>query len=151
MASSAISLNLASSSAAYTLKVKYLHGTNIPSDFTTLYFASMRILNEYYGGGADDDGCEIYGKGDWIANNLGWMQNLGSRSIFNYTSLYSQIYQDNYTIDFAYSPKFNWDTSSPWVSKNFTYGHPNIIHVGTPLKSTAPSSSPSSGKRIIRH
>ncbi len=146
--SSALRFTTGQPSAAYTLKVKYLHGTNVPSDFTDLYFASMRILSEYYSGGADDDGCEIYGKGDWIQNNFGWLQNLGSQNIFSYTALYSAVYQDTYTLDFAYSPKFDWNANAPWVQKNFTYGHPAMIRVSTPI--AAPSSTPRRS-RIIRH
>lgn len=137
------------SAYAYTLQVKYLHGTNIPTDFTNLYFTSMRILNEYYGGGAEDDNCEIYGKGDWIQNNLWWMQKLGSQSVVNYTSLYSPMYQDYYTIDFAYSPKFDWDSNGPWISKNFTYGNPAMIRINNSVKSVSPSKS--GPIRVIRH
>ena len=147
--SSTLSRALTGSDYAYTLQVKYLHGTDVPTDFTSLYFTSMRILNEYYSGGADDDNCEIYGKGDWIQNNLWWMQKLGSQSVFNYTSLYSPMYQDNYTIDFAYSPKFDWNANGPWVSLNFTYGNPTIIRINNSLKSVG--SARSGAIRIIRH
>jgi hypothetical protein len=146
--SSSLGLSLGSSSAIYTLKVKYLHGTNIPTDFTNLYFATMRILSEYYTGGADDDGCEIYGKGDWIQNNFGWIQGLGSRSIFNYTGLYTTMYEDTYTVDFAYSPKFDWNANGPWIAKNFTYGHPSVIQAAPAIQ--APAKSSATKRMIIR-
>ena len=130
------------------MQVKYLHGTNIPTDFTSLYFASMRVLSEYYSGGADEDGCVIYGKGDWIEANLGWMQDLGGRSISDYTVLYTPVYEDNYMVDFAYSPKFDWNGNAPWISKNFTYGHPSVIQVAPQIKGTTKSSG---SKRIIHH
>jgi hypothetical protein len=105
-------------------------------------------LYEYYAGDADVDGSEIYGKGDWIQNNLGWMQDLGGRSIFNFNALYTPIYQDNYTVDFAYSPKFDWNVNGPWVSKNFTYGSPNVMQMTQPIK---PSTNSPVKKLIIRH
>ena len=139
---------MGSSASVYTLKVKYLHGTNIPADFNSLYYASSRVLYEYYAGDADVDGSEIYGKGDWIQNNLGWMQDLGGRSIFNFNALYTPIYQDNYTVDFAYSPKFDWNVNGPWVSKNFTYGSPNVLQMAQPIK---PSTNSAVKKLIIHH
>jgi hypothetical protein len=127
--------------AVYTLKIQYLHSANIPTDFTNLYFAAARVLSEYYRGGENDADCEIYGEGDWIRSNLSWLQALGTSSWANYTLLYKAVDAGTYTLDFAYSPKFNWTSNDPWVSKDFTYGQTKALQMPGLVKPVLPASS----------
>ncbi len=133
---------LGSSSAVYTLKVNYLHGSSIASDYSSLCATAFRLVCEYNAGYGDDEGTEIYRTGDWVPNNLGWLSTLSS-ALWNLGSAYTPMYQDNYTIDFSYSPK-----SGAWISKNFTYGHPNMMQAPAPIKSSTKSGR---GGRVIRH
>jgi hypothetical protein len=106
------------------VKIKYLHGEQIGSDYFNLWWKSHAIMWEYNNGGYDDPGSWIYGMKDWIDNNGGWINYYNSMDINGMNNAYQFMKDGYYTLTFIYGPKLTWDAGGPWIKKQFTLGNP---------------------------
>ncbi len=114
------------------IKFKYLHPELIPVDYVNLRFGAGRVVAEYSMGESDDDESELYGKGDWVAANMGWLQNVLAGDLNDYVAKYKGIQSGYYTLSFIYGPKMSFDGKGPWISRSFTVGNPRNLILQTP-------------------
>jgi hypothetical protein len=120
------------------IKVKYLHGTTIPDDYFSLWFKSHMIMLGYARGDCDDSGARLYGKQEWIQQNLGWLQAFSALDLNSAVSAYVPMYKGSYKVNFIYGPKFTWDSGGPWTSKDISYGQSAVKeNLTTAVKSSA--------------
>ncbi len=120
-------------SAPADIQVKYLHGTQVPGDFLTMWFKAHMIMLGYARGDCDDDGTILYGKQSWIESNMGWLQGLTALDLNGATKAYTPMYASAYTVNFIYGPKFTWNSSGPWIKREMRYGTTMLQQLGTGL------------------
>jgi hypothetical protein len=118
-------------SVAREFKFRYLHPELIPTDYINLRFAAARVLWEYANGGNEDDGSDLYGKGNWVSASQGWLQAACAGSLDDYAAKYPGIQSGSYAIAFVYGPKLSFDGKGPWIKKSFTYGKSGSMILNT--------------------
>jgi hypothetical protein len=111
-------------SLASSVKFNYLHPSQIPDDYLSLWFRCFIIMLDYNNGAYSDPDSYMYGQDGWIQSNLGWIQGFSSMDIQTATNAYQSILQDNYRLYFIYGPRFTWDQGGPWITVDFPYGTP---------------------------
>ena len=110
--------------AAPEIRVKYLHGDEIGTDYFNLWWKCHAIVMEYGNGGYNDPDSWLYGLKDWVDNNGSWIYYYSGMDLNGMTNAYRFIPDGYYTLDFIYSPKFTWFESGPWIKKQFRVGNP---------------------------
>jgi hypothetical protein len=111
-------------SLASSVKFNYLHPSQIPDDYFSLWFRCFIIMLDYNNGAYSDPDSYMYGQDGWIQSNLGWIQGFSAMDLQTATNAYQPISQDYYRLYFIYGPHFTWDQSGPWITLDFPYGTP---------------------------
>jgi len=109
-------------SGSSDIQVHYLHGEEVPGDYFTLWFKSHMISLGYARGDCDDPNSNLYGLQDWIDQNSSWINHFSSIDLSSVDGSETPMYQDGYTLNFIFGPKFTWVPSGPWIKKTFWYG-----------------------------
>jgi len=121
--------------AKFEVKLKYLHATLTPQDYSTLWTTAGKLAWGMSDGTVPYPSPDVYRA----------IQGLASKNLTQMIAAYQRIGPGEYALNFTYGPKLSWMQNGPWITRTFTYSRQ-----GGGMFIQQPPAKPKSGTTIIK-